>query len=432
MKYRLTYLFFITNLFLVACSDQSATVTVNNADTVDIPVDASTIHIINANVIDGTGNVISGGSVLIENGLISAVGLNVDAPLNATIINAGGKSVMPGFIEGHRHVIQGNADEWMENRSEESMQEFLEAGFTTVLSAIDSPRLLELRDSINAGERTGPRLLVGSFVPINALPPGEPTTDPARTDVSRPPNRPTEPAGQIPDQVIIDAVQRIADAGFDYTKTVVTVTPDGPEVDTLTLMVNETHKLGLKAIVHAVGKWDVLEVIKAQPDHLVHTPHIGQLTEAEAQTIADAGIPMVSSIGTLGVFYDDNNQPIFRDGHPYSWNTLQSVGQGPVNARLLWNAGITYGFGTDTSFHPRETLKHELKSLFLTFSEADIIEIMTEHTAKAVFLEDEIGSLEPGKIADVVIVDGNPLENLFDLLKVSLVIKGGDIVVNKM
>jgi len=66
------------------------------------------------------------------------------------------------------------------------------------------------------------------------------------------------------------------------------------------------------------------------------------------------------------------------------------------------------------------------------FSEEDIIKIMTENTAKAVFLEDEIGSLEPGKAADVVIIDGNPLEDLFDLLNVDLVIKGGQIVVSKM
>jgi imidazolonepropionase-like amidohydrolase len=57
---------------------------------------------------------------------------------------------------------------------------------------------------------------------------------------------------------------------------------------------------------------------------------------------------------------------------------------------------------------------------------------MTEHTARAVFMEDEIGSLEPGKKADVVILDGNPLEDLFDLLNVELVIKDGQIVVNKM
>ena len=424
----------IAAFLLTACGEQQETpVTLQDSEgTAQVPVDESVIFISNANVIDGLGNEISGGSVLIEDGRIVEVGVDVVPPLNAMTINAEGKTVMPGFIEGHRHIIRGNPEEWMANRAEESMQEFLEAGFTTVLSAIDAPQILDLKRMINEGEMVGPRILAGSFVPINALPPGEPTTDPARTDVSRPPHRPTKPAGKIPDEVIINAVQNAADAGFDFTKTVVTVTPNGPEVDSLTLMVEETHKHGLKAIVHAVGKWDVLEVIKARPDHLVHTPHIGQLTEEEAQIIADTGIPMVSSLGTLGIFYDENNQPIFRDGYPYSWNTLSSVGMGPVNARLLWNAGITYGFGTDTTFHPRETFKHELKTLFLTFSEQDIIKIMTEHTAKAIFMEDELGSLEPGKIADVVIVDGDPMERLFDLLNVDLVIKDGVVVVDKL
>jgi imidazolonepropionase-like amidohydrolase len=417
---------------LASCSDQGATVVTGTEETVNIPVNESVIYITNAHVIDGAGNVFEQGSVLIENGLITEVGSNVVEPLNARVINAGGKTVMPGFIEGHRHIIQGNPAEWMANSAATSMQEYLDAGFTTVLSAIDAPQILELRRMINDGQMMGPRLLTGTFVPMNRLPPGEQTTDPARTDVSRPPNRPTEPAGQIPDQVIIDTVQNAADAGFDFVKTVVTVTPNGPEVASLTLMVEEAHRHGLRAIVHAVGVIDTLEVIKAQPDHLVHTPHIGQLTEAEAQTIADAGIPMMSTLGTFVPFYDENNEPIFRDGFPYGWHTLNSAGQGPVNARLLWNAGITYGFGTDTSFHPRDTLKHELKSLFLTFSEEDIINIMTEHTAKAVFMEDEIGSLESGKAADVVIIDGNPLEDLFALLKVDLVVKDGRIVVNRM
>ena len=79
MKSLASLSFLFTSLLLAACSDQSTSVTGDSAEIVDIPVDASTIHIINANVIDGTGNVISGGSVLIEDGLISAVGLVVDA-----------------------------------------------------------------------------------------------------------------------------------------------------------------------------------------------------------------------------------------------------------------------------------------------------------------------------------------------------------------
>ena len=418
-------------LLLAACSESPQVVT-SESDSIEVPIDDTVILITNAHVIDGTGNVLEQGSVLIENGLISAVGNDLVAPLNAYIIDAAGRTVMPGFIEGHRHIIQGNPDEWMANRADANMQEFLGAGFTTVLSAIDAPQILELRRMINQGEMVGPRLLSGTFIPVNVLPPGESTSDPARTDVSRPPGRPTEPAGKIPDETIIELVQNAAAAGYDMVKTVVTVTPNGPEVDTLTLMVNTAHEYGLKAIVHAVSVTDTLEAIKARPDHLVHTPHIMQLTEEQAQTIVDADIPMMSTLSTFVPFYDENNQPIFRDGLPYGWHTLSSAGQGPVNARLLWNAGITYGFGTDTSFHPRRTLKAELKALNLTFSEQDIIKIMTTGTAKAVGLESEIGTLEAGKVADVVILDGNPLEDLYDLLNVDLVIRGGEIVIDKL
>ena len=57
---------------------------------------------------------------------------------------------------------------------------------------------------------------------------------------------------------------------------------------------------------------------------------------------------------------------------------------------------------------------------------------MTTGTAEAIWMQDEIGTLESGKAADIVILEGNPLEDLYDLLKVNLVIKGGEIVVNNM
>jgi imidazolonepropionase-like amidohydrolase len=140
---------------------------------------------------------------------------------------------------------------------------------------------------------------------------------------------------------------------------------------------------------------------------------------------------MVSTLGIFVPFYDENNDPIFRDELPYPWETISSAGQGPVNARLLWEAGVVYGFGTDTRYAPLETLKHELKSLFLVFSEQDILQIMTHNSAVAIGMEDELGTLEPGKIADMVLLDGNPAEDIFDLLKVDVVIKGGSVVVDE-
>ena len=112
-------------------------------------------------------------------------------------------------------------------------------------------------------------------------------------------------------------------------------------------------------------------------------------------------------------------------------DTLSSAGQGPVNARLLWEAGITYGYGTDTSWHPRETLADELRALQLTFSAKDIITILTKNAAISAIKGEQLGTLETGKAADIVIVNGDPLTDVTSLLNVTTVIKGGDVVVDK-
>ncbi len=428
MKSLITLLLSFTVL-LTACSEPAP---VQPNPVVAAPLDEGSFVINNAHIIDGTGRVFEQGSVVIKDGLIISVSEGASTVPGAMVIDAQGKTVMPGFIEGHRHLIEGNPDQWMAERAAANMQEFLDAGFTTILSAIDAPQILELRRMLAAGEMVGPRILSGAFMPVAIPAPSDFTGDPARTDVSRPPARPTVAAGAIPDADTIAGVQRIKDAGYDMVKTVVTVTPNGPEIHTLTVMVEEAHRLGLTAIVHAVSVEDTLAVIQTRPDLLVHTPHIGQLTEAQAQTIASSGIPMTSTLGTFVPFYDANNLPIFRDAQPYPWNTLSSAGQGPVNARLLWEASIVYGYGTDTSFLPRDTFAHELKALHLTFSPLDIMKILTINTATAVGLETEIGTLEAGKVADIVMLDGDPLTDLYDLLNVTLVIKSGKVVVNKM
>ena len=224
----------------------------------------------------------------------------------------------------------------------------------------------------------------------------------------------------LPEQMVDDAI-----------KTVIVVTPGGPETRTLALVVEEGKRHGLPTITHAVTVQDTLAAVEAQTTVLVHTPHIGQLTEEEARAIAASRIPMMSTLGVFVPFFDENNKPIFRDALPFPWPTLSSAGQGPVNARLLWEAGVTYGYGTDTRFLPRDTLAHELKALHLVFSPQDIIRILTRNAAVTVGREQEIGTLEAGKLADLVVLDGNPLEDLYDLLDVDVVIKGGAVLVDK-
>jgi imidazolonepropionase-like amidohydrolase len=394
---------------------------------------AQDLAIVNARILDGRGGVIERGSVVVRAGKIVSAGTDA-APSGIERIDAQGRTVMPGFIDAHRHIAQGDPAEWLAKRAPAQMQEFLDAGFTTVLCAICPDQAIELRQRIDSGAVPGPRLLVGQIVPLAraAAPAGRGGGggrggDPARTDISRPPMRPTEPAARIPPGDTIKAVESIASRKYDFLKTIITVTPGGPEVETLKLIVAEGRKRGVATITHAVSVIDTLAAVEARPDLLVHTPHIGQLDEEQAKRIGGAGIPMTSTLQVFVPHFGDDNAPLFRDAQPFPWNTLSSAGQGPVNARLLWEAGISYGYGTDTTWPPKQSLADELRALGLVFSARDISRIMGEGAARATLRQD-IGTLEPGKAADIVLIDGNPLTDLDDLLKVIVTIKSGRIV----
>jgi enamidase len=376
--------------------------------------------------------------VIVRDGRIASVMPGAATVQGVPVIDAQGRTVMPGFIDAHRHVIRGDAAQWMKAEAPRRMQEFLEAGFTTVLSAGDQPdAILELRRRLQQRELKGPRLFAAGRIPLgrSAAPAagraGAPAGDPARFDVSRPPLRPTTAAGAIPPAETIRAVEAVAKAGFDYIKTAIIVTPGGPEQDTLALIVREGKKHNLPTITHAVSVRDAVAAVEAGVARLVHTPHIGRLDEepGAVQKIAKAGIPMTSTLAIFLPHFDAENRPVFRDGQPFPWDTVSSAGQGPVNARLLWEAGITYGYGTDTSWLPRETLADELRALQLVFSPRDIVTILTRNAAIAAMKDGELGTLEVGKAADLVILNGDPLAIVSNLLSVATVIKGGEVVV---
>ena len=387
--------------------------------------------ITNGRILDGTGGVINNGTIVIRDGLIVSVSPGSQTVAGITSIDAGGRTVMPGFVEGHRHVITGNSGTWLAERAAAQMQEFLDAGFTTVLSAIDVAAINAARDMIASGEMQGPRLFTGARIAVAGNDPDAPSApgDPARTDPARIGGA-NRPAPTIPIAETIAAIERAQSDGYDYLKTVVNRTPDGPEIDTLKFIVEEGNKRGMPTIVHAVSVQDAAAVIDAQPAMLVHTPHIGRLDEnpAALNKIADAGIPMTSTLSVFLPHFDVEGRPLFRDGQPFPWDTLSSAGQGPVNARLLWEAGITYGFGTDTQWPPRESLADELRALNLVFAPRDIVEIITANAAAATLHGDEFGTLEPGKYGDVVIVDGDPLTDSSALLNVVTTIKEGRVV----
>jgi imidazolonepropionase-like amidohydrolase len=393
---------------------------------------AQNLTITNARILDGTGRVIERGAIVVRDGKIASVSATAPAASGGRTIDAGGKTVMPGLVDGHRHIVTGNAADWLAQRAPQQLREFLEAGFTTVLAAIDPPPAIEARRLIEAGKLQGPRLFVGSIVPVAGPSGPPPKGDPARTDPARGP-LPATAAPAIPRETTIKAVENAKQAGYDYLKVVLNTTQNGPEVETLKLIVAEGKKHSLPTIVHAVSIRDTLAALEARPDMLVHTPHIGNLGDdpAAVKRIADAKIPMTSTMSVFVPHFDANGTPLFRDRQAFPWNTLSSAGQAPVNARLLWEAGVVYGFGTDTQWPPKETLADELRALRLVFSPQDVVRIITKNAAEAALRGSQIGTLEAGKWADIVILDGDPLRDSNALLNVVTTIKGGQVLFEK-
>ena len=130
-----------------------------------VEIAAQDLAIVNARILDGKGGVIERGSVVVRCGKIASVGSGA-APSGVQRIDAQGRTVMPGFIDAHRHIATGDPAEWLAKRAPAQMQEFLDAGFTTVLCAICPDQAIELKQRIESGTVKGPRLLVGQIIPL--------------------------------------------------------------------------------------------------------------------------------------------------------------------------------------------------------------------------------------------------------------------------
>ena len=95
----------------------------------------------------------------------------------------------------------------------------------------------------------------------------------------------------------------------------------------------------------------------------------------------------------------------------------------------MFDSNVLVGNGMDTNYDPREGLAHELRAWNLVFSPRDMVKLMGPNTAAYLDMGDQIGTLAAGKLADVVLLDGNPLEGYWNWTRASLVVKAGKVVV---
>ena len=375
---------------------------------------AQELAISNARIVVGNGQVINSGTIVVRAGKIVSVSAGTANTQGLRVIDAKGMSAVPGYIDAHKHVNTGP------NEAKE-MQALLEAGYTTILSGGGpGDGNITLRDHIDSGMINGPRIIPSERVNLRGTP------DEARA-----------------------AIRAMAAKGIKHTGEIALTPLPGPtpeEIAVLKATVDEAAKAGVQVNVHAVSTPAMVAAVDAGVRRLVHLPNKDFTSHEAAAKLASTGTIALATIGfgapIFGVFAEDNN-PRFRDGKPWpeaiaganrdaAGKALGTEAAYPiVNARTIWDHGGLIGYCTDTNYEARAGLEHELKSYSIVFSMQDIFKLMGPNTAAYIGMSDQLGTLETGKLADIVLLDGNPLDGIHNMLKTKVVFKGGKIVVDK-
>jgi imidazolonepropionase-like amidohydrolase len=391
---------------ILACLALSMPGALSSLSAQDLTITNARIVVPNA---AGGADVIERGSIVVRAGKIVSVAPGAPSAASGRTIDAKGMTAMPGFIDAHRHINTGPNEK-------AQMQALLEAGYTTVLSGGGPAEgNITLRDHINQGLINGPRVIPSGSVRLNNN-----TPETARAEV-----------------------RRMAGLGIKFTGEIALTPIPGPsekEIETLKAIVDEAKKVGVMVQVHAVSSRAMVAAVDAGVPLLVHLPNKDWVSKEDAKKVAAAGVKVLGTVAfgspVFGVFADDNKAR-FRDGKPWPEGIVDGVRLGeeagymPVNARTIWDAGVTLGYCTDTTYDPKAGLDHELKMLNVMFSMRDLIKMMGPNTASYIQMSDQLGTLEAGKLADIILLDGDPLEGYWNWLKTKVVVKGGVIVVDK-
>ena len=369
--------------------------------------------ILHGTLIDGTGAApVPDSAVVIRGDRIEAAGKaeEVGFPDDAQVIDAAGMTVMPGIIEGHAHV--GGSP-----RDQKVLRLSLQRGITTVCSVSANIRGIELRNGIADGSVRGcARLVAGCIV------------TPTHGHVKfRAADGPWE---------VRKAVREMVEAGADFIKTAASGGFWGKDescsspnytLEELQALTGEAHAWGLPVVAHCHTQPGLDNCIRAGVDQIHH----GAFIDDEAvRGIKDAGLFYVP---TLAVTCQRNiialaDQP---------WQTKEMIEAQPIHragVRLAHKLGVKLGVGTDypgthKTWKIGDRTMFELQELVACgLSPMEAIVAATRTNAEAYRKLDDMGTLEPGKKADLLVVAGNPLDDvavLYEAANILVVLKDG-------
>jgi imidazolonepropionase-like amidohydrolase len=399
-----------------------------------------------ARLFDGKSDaLVPNGMVIVEGKAIKAVGAGLTVPEGATVIDLGDATLSPGFIDAHTHLThertadfnQGFVDRMRREVTEQAIlatvyaRRTVQAGFTTVRD-VGSEDLLDvgLRNSIAKGIVPGPRMLVAVHT-LGAIG-GHADTNGLRHDLL-PQRHEDEGIANGPDR-LREAVRYQVKYGADVIKFCASggVLSLADEVDTpqltlaeMTALCDEAHRLRKKVACHCHGDHAAREAVLAGVDSIEH----GSFLSPDTLTLMkEKGTYLIPTL-----MAPDSIMPNLAKFPPEI--AAKAVAANAALSKMFAEAlklGVKVGFGTDSGVSRHGDNAREFQ-LMVKYGMTPIaaLKAATSVDAELLGLAKSIGSLEPGKLADIVAVPGDPIADIAVTGHVVFVMKEGAMVVSK-
>ncbi len=395
-------------------------------------------------------------AILIDGDRITRVGPAAEIPIPAgyRVIDTSGRTMMPGMIELHAHLVllgHGEYKRWFRWIDEQgraailpkimaiSAKQLLMAGITSAVD-LGAPlqEILATRDAINSGQLPGPRMSVsGPWLTrhVAIFPPDY------QIDVKTP-----EQAGE--------ETERLIAAGVDVIKAHAGLTRDDYKA-----IVDAAHKHNIRVHAHVYAEEDVRNALEMGVDVLSHVGSAGTAPPYSQQLITDivnAGRPVVVTAAHRSWVYPDTaafperlqDPQLRKDFTPEiyaeiqdslkNWRALPYFGRTDREMffrergiKQFIEAGAVMGMGTDSgtpmNFHTEALWREAKVHVDMGMSPQRVISALTRVGGNILGKQRDLGTIEPGKLADIIVVDGNPLYDITALSHVETVVKGGKV-----